>query len=114
MELAKLNNNLSDGTTDYNDEEQRREFRKEIIDKIIHIQNPSVGKKEVVYFEYNNGYSEIAKRCIRAITEKYKKEQDQQINLSINNIQQMLSEHDIPNEIAKELAIIILNEKIVN
>ena len=111
MELAKLNNNLSDGTTDYSDEEQRREFRKEVIDNIIHIQNPSVGEKELAYFEYSNGNSEIAKRCISAIIEKYKKEQDQQTTISINNIQQMLSEHDIPNEIAKELAI-ILNDKI--
>ena len=43
MKLAKLNNNLSGGTTDYSDEEQRREFRKEVIDNIIHIQNPSIG-----------------------------------------------------------------------
>ncbi len=110
MKLAKLNDNLSGGTTDYSDEEQRREFRKEVIDNIIHIQNPSVGEKEA-YFEYSNGNSEIAKRCISAIIERYKKEQDQQNTIPIKNIQQMLSEHDIPNEIAKELAI-ILNDKI--
>ncbi len=114
MDLAKLNNNLSDGTTDYNDEEHRREFRKEVIDNIIHIQNRSVGEKEVAYFEYDDGNSEIAKKCNSAITEKYKKERDQQTVISINNIQQMLSEHDIPNEIAKELAILILNDKIVS
>ena len=114
MKLAKLNNNLSDGTTDYSDEEQRREFRKEVIDNIIHIQNPSVGEKEVAYFEYNNGNSEIAKKCISTTTEKYREDQDQQYITSINNIQQMLSVHDIPNDIAKELAILILNDKIVN
>jgi hypothetical protein len=114
MELAKLNNILSDRTPDYNDEEQQREFRKELIDNIIHIQKPSVGVKEVAYFEYNNGNSRIAKGCISAITEKYNKEQDQQTIISINNIQRMLSEYDIPNEIAKELAIIILDDKIVN
>jgi len=31
----------------------------------------------------------------------------------MENIQQMLSEHDIPKEIAKELAILILKDKIV-
>lgn len=76
--------------------------------------SPSVGEKEVAYFEYNNGNSEIAKKCIGTITEKYREEQDQQSFTSINNIQQMLSEHDIPNEIAKDLAIMILNDKIVN
>ena len=114
MELAKLNNNLSDRTIDYNDEEQQREFRKELIDNVIHIQKPSVGEKELAYFEYNNRNSGIAKGCISAITEKYNKEQDQQTSISINNIQQMLSEYDVPNEIAKELAIIILDDKIVN
>ncbi|MGC1927776.1 MAG: hypothetical protein WA667_02285 [Candidatus Nitrosopolaris sp.] len=50
IEISKLNNNLSDRITDYNEEEQRREIRKELIDSIIFIQNPRVGEKEVAYF----------------------------------------------------------------
>lgn len=115
MELAKLNNNLLDRITDRDEEEQKRELRKELIDSIVSIQYPNVGeKKEIAYFEYNNGNSEIAKRCISAIREKYKDELDQQTAISIKNIQQMLSEHNIPNRIAKELAILILKEKIVD
>ena len=52
MELAKLNNNLSDRITDYNElEEERREIRKELIDSIIYTQTSRVGEKEVAYFE---------------------------------------------------------------
>jgi hypothetical protein len=115
MELAKLKNNLLGRITDHDKEEQKRELRKELIDSIVYIQNPSVGeKKEVAYFEYNNGNSEIAKRRMSAIREKYKEELVQQTTISIKNIQQMLSEHGIPNRIAKELAILILKEKIVD
>jgi hypothetical protein len=114
MELAKLNNNLSFRITDYNElEEQRREIRKELIDSILYTQTSRVGEKEVAYFEYDDGNSEIAKRCIMKIVKKYKEQQDQQTTISIENIQQMLSEHDIPKEIAKELAILILKDKIV-
>src|SRR5713226_7219187 len=50
MELAKLNNNLSDRITDYNElEEQRREIRKELIDSILYTQTSRVGEKEVAY-----------------------------------------------------------------
>jgi predicted transcriptional regulator len=115
MELAKLNNNLLDRITDRDEEEQKRELRKELIDSIVYIQNPSVGEKnEVAYFEYNNGNNEIAKRCISAIREKYISIKTMQAAISIKNIQQMLSEYDIPNRIAKELAILILKEKIVD
>ena len=62
MELAKLNNNLSDTITNYNKEEQReRELRKDLIDNIIYIQNPTRGEKEVAYFEYGDDNSKIAK-----------------------------------------------------
>jgi predicted transcriptional regulator len=62
MNLAKLNNNLSERITDYNiEEEQRREIRKELIDSVIYVQSRGVGEKEVAYFEYNGGNSEIAK-----------------------------------------------------
>jgi hypothetical protein len=46
----------------------------------------------------------MERRCISNITDKYKEEQDQQIAISIKNIQEMLLEYNIPNEIAKELA----------
>jgi signal recognition particle GTPase len=114
MELAKLNNNLSDNIIDYDEEERKRELRKELINSIAYIQNPSVGEKEVAYFEYNNGNSEMEKRCISNITAKYKEEQDQQTATSIKNIQEMLLEYNIPNEIAKELAILFLKDKIVD
>ena len=62
MELAKLNNNLSDTITNYNKEEQReRELRKDLVDNIIYIQNPTRGEKEVAYFEYGDDNSKIAK-----------------------------------------------------
>ena len=115
MELAKLNNNLSFRITDYNElEEQRREIRKELIDSIIYTQTSRVGEKEVAYFEYDDGNSEIVKRCIRKIVKKYKEQQDQHTTISIENIQQILAGHDIPKEIAKELAILILKDKIVD
>jgi hypothetical protein len=115
MELAKLNNNLSDRTTDHKGiEEQRREIRKNLIDSIIYTQTLRVSEKEVAYFENDDGNSEIVKRCISAIREKYKEQQDHQTTISIENIQQMLSEHDIPKEIAKELATLILKDKIVD
>ena len=51
MELAKLNNNLSDRITDYNElEEQRRKIRKEIIDSIIYTQHSSVSEKRSSIF----------------------------------------------------------------
>jgi len=56
----------------------------------------------------------MVKRCIGKIVKKYKEQQDQQTTISIENIQQILAIHDIPKEIAKELAILILKDKIVD
>lgn len=61
-------------------------------------------------FEYDKGNSKIAKRCISIVKEKYGEQLDHEL-MSIENIQHMLSEQDIPIEIAKELAIIILRER---
>jgi hypothetical protein len=121
MELVKLNNNLSEwygyqngNMTRYDKEEdQASDIRKQLIDGIVDFQSSSISEKEAAHFEYDDGNSEIAKRCITAIREKYKEELDQQTTISIKNIQQMLLEHDIPNRISKELAILILKEKIV-
>jgi hypothetical protein len=112
IELSKLNNNLSDGITDYNEEEQRREIRKELIDSIIYIQTLGVGEKEAAYFEYDDGNSEISKRCISTIKEEYEEQLDHEPRMSVENLQHMLSEQDIPNEVAKELAILILEDRI--
>jgi hypothetical protein len=71
IELSKLNNNLSDGTTDYNEEQQRSEIRKELIDSIIYIQTLGVGEKEAAYFEYDDGNSEVSKKCMCTIKEEY-------------------------------------------
>lgn len=115
MELAKLNNNLSARMTDHKGiEKQRIEIRKNLIDSIIYTQTSRVSEKEVAYFEHDDGNSEIVKRCISAIRAKYKEQQDHQTTISIENIQQMLSENVIPKEIAKELATLILKDKIVD
>jgi len=56
----------------------------------------------------------MSKRCISNITEKSKEEQDQQTAISTKDIQEMILEYNIPNEIAKELAIFFLKDKIVD
>lgn len=109
IELNKLNNILSEGTSDYNKEEQGSELRKKLIDSIIYLQSPSVNEKECAYFEYDNGSSRIARRCISTLKEKYEKQLDHE-PLSMENIQHFLLEQDMPLEIAKELAVIILKD----
>jgi hypothetical protein len=103
IELNKLNNNLSNVPSDYNNEEQESELRKKLIDSMIYLQSSSVNEKECAYFEYDNGNSKIAKRCISTLKEKYGEEA-----LSSGYLENMLSEQDMPIEIAKELAAIIL------
>ncbi len=105
IELNKFNNNLSKVPSDYNNEEQESELRKKLIDSMIYLQSSSVNKKECAYFEYDNGNSKIAKRCISTLKEKYEVKA-----LSLGYLENMLSEQDIPIEIAKELAVIILKE----
>jgi hypothetical protein len=112
IELAKLNNNLSERITYYTiEEEQRREIRKELIDSIIYVQSLGVGEKEAAHFEYDNGNSKIAKRCFTTIKEKYEKQLDLEAGMLIENLQHMLTEQDIPDEVAEELAILILEER---
>ncbi len=109
IELNKLNNNLSDVTSDCDKEEQGSELRKKLIDSIIYLQSSSVSEKECAYFEYDNGSSKIARRCISTLKEKYGKQLDHE-PLSMENIQHFLLEQDMPLEIAKELALIILKD----
>lgn len=106
IELNKLNNNFSKVPSDYK-EEQESELRKKLIDSMIYLQSSSVNEKECAYFEYDNGNSKIAKRCISTLKEKYGEGEA----LSLGDLENMLSEQDIPIEVAKELAVIILKER---
>ena len=113
IELARLNNNLSNRITNHESEEGKNgEIRKTLIDSIINIQNPMLASKEAAYFEYDHGNSEIAKRCNARITEEYDEEtkQHQQSSELLENIKQMLFDHDIPVEVTNELAILALEE----
>jgi len=58
------------------------------------------------YFEYDNGNSKIATTCINTLKEK---DLNREL-ISIDEVQRLLLEQDIPIEIAKELAVIILRE----
>jgi hypothetical protein len=114
-ELVKLNNNLSESITHYDkEEEQASDIREQLIDGIVNIQSSSISEKEAAHFEYDDGNSEIAKRCIWTITQKYKEQPDHESVMSMENIQHMLSEEDIPNEVAKELVILILKDRSVH
>jgi hypothetical protein len=107
IELNKLNNNLSKVPSDYNNEEQENELRKRLIDSMIYLQSSSVNERVCAYFEYDNGNSKIANRCISTLKEKHGEVEA----LSLGYLEDMLSEQDIPIEIAKELAVIILKER---
>jgi len=71
IELAKLNNTISERITDYAKEEQRRETRNELINSIVYIQSSSVSEKEAAHFE-DACNSEITNRCIGNMTKKFK------------------------------------------
>jgi len=63
-------------------------------------------EKECAYFEYDNGNSKIATTCINTLKEK---DLNRQL-ISIDEVQRLLLEQNIPIEVAKELAIIILKQ----
>ena len=114
-ELVKLNNNLSESMTGYDKEEElASDIRKQLIDGIVYIQSSSISEKKAAHFEYDDGNSEIAKRCIRTITKKYKEQLDHESVMLMENIQHMLSEEDIPNEVAKELVLLFLKDNFVH
>jgi hypothetical protein len=78
-----------------------------LIDSIIYHQSSRKNKKECAYFKYDNGNSEIATICIDRLKEKSKRNRE---SMSIEEVQRLLLEQDIPIEIAKELAVIILRD----
>ena len=105
IELNKLNNYLSEA--DYKIE-QESELKKKLIDSIVYFQSPRKNEKECANFEYDNGNSEIATTCIDTLNQKYEGRPNHE-PMSTEEVQRLLLEQDIPIEIAKELAVIILS-----
>jgi hypothetical protein len=106
--LNKLNTNLSE--EEYKTERES-ELKRKLIDSIIYFQSSRNGK-ECAYFEYDNGNSKIATTCINMLKEKYEKDLNRE-PISIDEVQRLLLGEDIPIEIAKELAIIILEQRFI-
>jgi hypothetical protein len=104
--LNKLNTNLSQ--SDYKIE-QESELKKKLIDSIVYLQSLRKNEKECAYFEYDNGNSKIATTCINRLNEKYQRNLNHD-SMSVEAVQRLLLEQDIPIEISKELAVIILRE----
>jgi hypothetical protein len=104
IELNKLNNYLSEA--DYKIE-QESELKKKLIDSIIYFQSSRKNEKECANFEYDNGNSKIATTCINTLKQKYEGRPNHE-PMSTEEVQRLLLEQDIPIEIAKELAVIIL------
>ena len=74
------------------------------------IRKPSrKNEKECAYFEYDNGNSKIATTCINTLRQKYERRLNHEPR-SIEEVQRLLLEKNIPIEIAKELAVIILSD----
>ena len=88
--------------------EQGSELKKKLIDSIVY-QSSRKNEKECAYFEYDNGNSKIATTCIKTLRQKYERRLNHE-PMSIEEVQRLLLEQDIPNEIAKELAVIILRD----
>ena len=104
--LNKLNANLSE--VDFKIE-QETELKKELIDSIVYLQSLRKNEKECAYFEYDNGNSKIATKCTNTLKEKYKRNLNHE-SMSVEEVHRLLVEQDIPIEIAKELAVIILRD----
>lgn len=95
IELAKLNNTISERITDYAKEEQRRETRNELINSIVYIQSSSVSEKEAAHFEYACN-SEITNRCIGNMTKKFKEQPDHETGTLRENIQHRIHQMGLP------------------
>jgi hypothetical protein len=104
--LNKLNTNLSG--EDYKIE-QESELKKKLIDSIVYLQSLRENEKECAYFEYDIGNSKIATMCVNTLNEKYQSTLNRE-SMFLEEVQRLLLEQDIPIEIAKELAVIILRE----
>ena len=66
-------------------------------------------EKECEYFEYDNGNSKIATTCINRLEEKCERNLNHE-SMFVEDVQRLLLEQDIPIEIAKELAVIIVRK----
>lgn len=104
--VNKLNTNLSE--VDYKIE-QESELKKKLIESIVYLQSLRENEKECAYFEYDNGNSKVARTCINTLKQKYERNLNHE-SMSVEAVQRLLFEQDIPIEIAKELAAIILKE----
>jgi hypothetical protein len=80
------------------------ELRVELIDSIVYLQSLRENEKECAYFEYDNGNSKIATTCIITLKEKYERNLNHE-SMSVEEVQCLLLEQDIPIEIAEELAV---------
>jgi len=89
--------------------EQESELKKKLIDSIVYLQPSRKNEKECAYFEYDNGNSKIATTCINTLKQKYERHLNYE-PMSIEEVQRLLLGQDIPIEIAKELAVIILRD----
>src|SRR5215469_3144229 len=94
--------------TDYKIQ-QESEIKRKLIDSIVYFQSSRKNGKECAYFEYDNGNSKIATTCINMLKQKYERHLNHE-PMSIEEVQRLLLEQDIPIEIVKELAVIILRE----
>ncbi len=61
-------------------------------------------------FEYDNGNSKIATTCINTLKQKYEGRLNHE-PMSTEEVQRLLLDQDIPIQIAKELAVIILRDR---
>jgi signal recognition particle GTPase len=102
--LNKLNANLSEEDKI----EQESELKRKLIDNSIeYLQSSRKNEKECAYFEYDNGNSKIARTCINRLKGKYERNVNHEPT-SIEEVQHILLEQDIPIGIAKELVVILL------
>ena len=101
--LNKLNANLSEE----HKTEQESELKRKLIDSIVYLQSSRKNEKECAYFEYDNGNSKIATTCINRLKGKYERNVNHEPT-SIEEVQRILLEQDIPIGIAKELVVILL------
>jgi hypothetical protein len=117
IQLAILNDRLRNYDQEKNNEmndEDVGQLRKTLIDSIIYTQDCKVAAKEAAAFEFDNGNSELARRCINMILEK-QKEQDQ-TRMDLENVQHTLSSiremqgYDLANDLHIELANLILKK----
>ena len=81
--------------------EQESELKKKLIDSIVYFQSPKKNEKECANFEYDNGNSKIATTCINTLKQKYEGRLNHE-SMSIEEVQRLLVEQDIPTQIAKE------------